>query len=120
LIGAWQRPKQALSAGRPLSIEVKGDEVMIVLGADTHKSSHTIAAVGASTGELLGDTTIGVGERGFEEALAWAQSLGAECVWALEDCRHVSGSLERFLVARGERVVRGRDQVDGRRASRRP
>jgi transposase len=27
-------------------------------------------------------------------------------VWALEDCRHVSGPLERFLLGRGERVVR--------------
>ena len=27
-------------------------------------------------------------------------------MWALEDCRHVSGVLERFLIARGERVVR--------------
>jgi DNA-directed RNA polymerase specialized sigma24 family protein len=26
LIGAWHRPKQAMSAGRPLSVEVKGDE----------------------------------------------------------------------------------------------
>ena len=79
---------------------------MIVLGADAHKCSHTIAAVGASTGELLSDTTIRVGERGFDQALGWARGLGAERVWALEDCRHVSGSLERFLVARGERVVR--------------
>jgi transposase len=79
---------------------------MIVLGADTHKSSHTIAAVGASTGELLGDTTIRVGERGFDEALAWARGLDGERVWALEDCRHVSGSFERFLVAHSERVVR--------------
>ena len=31
---------------------------MIVLGADMHKSSHTIAAVAAGTGELLGDKTI--------------------------------------------------------------
>ena len=59
-----------------------------------------------STGELLSDTTIGVGERGFDQALAWARGLGAERVWALEDCRHVSGSFERFLVGRGERVVR--------------
>jgi transposase len=79
---------------------------MIVLGADAHKSSHTIAAVGASTGELLGDTTIRVGERGFDEALVWACGLDTERVWALEDCRHVSGSFERFLVAHGERVVR--------------
>jgi hypothetical protein len=30
---------------------------MIVLGADMHKSSHTIAAVAAATGEMLGDKT---------------------------------------------------------------
>jgi hypothetical protein len=30
---------------------------MIVLGADMHKGSHTIAAVAARTGELLGDRT---------------------------------------------------------------
>jgi hypothetical protein len=29
---------------------------MIVLGADTHKRSHTIAAVAVATGELVGDT----------------------------------------------------------------
>jgi transposase len=79
---------------------------MIVLGADMHKSSHTIAAVAAASGELLGDRTIAVGDRGFAAALDWARGLGAERVWALEDCRHVSGTFERFLVARGERVVR--------------
>jgi len=79
---------------------------MIVLGADTHKSSHTIAAVESATGELLGDKTIGVGVRGFAALLIWARGLAGERVWALEDCRHVSGALERFLIARGERVVR--------------
>ncbi len=54
---------------------------MIVLGADAHKSSHTIAAVGASTAVLLSDTTIAVGQRGFDHALAWARGLGAERVW---------------------------------------
>ena len=38
--------------------------------------------------------------------LVWARGLGGERVWAIEDCRHVSGALERFLLARGERVVR--------------
>jgi transposase len=36
----------------------------------------------------------------------WARGLHGERVWALEDCRHVSGALERFLIGRGERVVR--------------
>jgi transposase len=79
---------------------------MIVLGADTHKSSHTIAAVKGATGEVLGDETIQVGARGFAALLIWARGLDGERVWALEDCRHVCGALERFLIARGERVVR--------------
>ena len=79
---------------------------MIVLGADTHKRSHTVAAVAAATGELLGEQTVAVGRRGFDALLRWARGLDGERVWALEDCRHVSGSLERFLIGRGERVLR--------------
>jgi transposase len=94
-----------MSAGRPLQSS-EGTKVMIVLGADMHKSSHTIAAVGRASGELLGDKTIAVGDGGFAAALAWARGLDDERVWALEDCRHVSGAFERFLVVHGERVVR--------------
>jgi transposase len=80
---------------------------MIVLGADTHKSSHTIAAVDAATGQVLGEKTIAVGPRGFAALVVWARGVAGERVWAIEDCRHVSGHLERFLIGRGERVVRG-------------
>jgi hypothetical protein len=31
---------------------------MIVLGADTHKRSHTVVAVAAATGELVGEQTV--------------------------------------------------------------
>jgi transposase len=79
---------------------------MIVLGADTHKRSHTIAGIGAPTGEVLGERTVQVGRAGFLALLSWARDLDGERVWALEDCRHVSGSLERFLIERGERVLR--------------
>ena len=79
---------------------------MIVLGADTHKRSHTVAAVAASTGEMLGEQTVAVGQSGFGALLRWARGLDGERAWALEDCRHVSGSLERFLIERGERVLR--------------
>src|SRR3954451_16773117 len=71
-----------------------------------HKGSHTIAAVAAATGEVRGEKTIAVSERGFVALLDWARSLGEQRVWALEDCRHVSGSLERFLLRSGERVIR--------------
>src|SRR3954466_5326855 len=79
---------------------------MIVLGADAHKRSHTIVALSATTGELVGEQTVQVGARGFAALLAWARGLGGERVWAIEDCRHVSGSFERFLIGRGERVLR--------------
>jgi transposase len=79
---------------------------MIVLGADMHKRSHTLAAVASSAGELVGEQTIPVGDRGFAVALDWARGLGGDRVWALEDCRHVCGAFERFLLVHGERVVR--------------
>ena len=45
-------------------------------------------------------------QRGHERLLAWARSLAPERRFALEDCRHVSGRLERFLIAAGEGCVR--------------
>jgi transposase len=69
---------------------------MIVIGADTHKQSHTVGA----------ERTVRARRRSFDDVLGWARGLDAERVWALEDCRHVSGALERFLLRRGERVVR--------------
>jgi transposase len=79
---------------------------MIVIGADTHKQTHTVAAVFAETGQLAGELTASAREPGFRELLAWGRSLDEERTWAIEDCRHVSGSVERFLVAAGERVIR--------------
>ena len=79
---------------------------MIVLGADTHKVSHTLAAVEEGTGRAIAERTVKAKRRSFDDLLRWGRSLGEERVWAIEDCRHVSGALERFLLARGERVMR--------------
>jgi transposase len=79
---------------------------MIVIGTDTHKRTHTAGAVFAQTGRQAGELTASARRAGFVELLDWGRDLDEERVWALEDCRHVSGSFERFLVAAGERVVR--------------
>jgi transposase len=79
---------------------------MIVIGADPHKSTHTLVAVDAATGEQRGCETVPASAAGSERALRWAGGLGGQRVWAIEDCRHVSGRLERWLLARGERIVR--------------
>ncbi|HEX3563038.1 MAG TPA: IS110 family transposase [Solirubrobacterales bacterium] len=86
---------------------------MIVIGTDTHKRTHTCGAVSAATGRLAGELTAPAREPGFGELLAWGRSLDEERVWAIEDCRHVSGPLERFLVASGERVVRVPPRLTG-------
>ena len=51
---------------------------MIVLGADTHKRSHTVVAVAAATGELVGEQTVQVGERDFSALLPWARGVDGE------------------------------------------
>jgi transposase len=79
---------------------------MIVIGVDTHKRSHTLVALDATTGATQGQLTIPASDDGTLDALRFASELDAERVWALEDCRHVSGRLERGLVASGDRVVR--------------
>ena len=79
---------------------------MIVIGSDPHKRSYTCSAVVAGTGELRSSETVQATAGGRERLLAWARGVDGERVWAIEDCRHVSGKLERFLLARGERVVR--------------
>ena len=79
---------------------------MIVIGVDPHKGSHTAVAVDASTGKLLGSRTVKARDHGHDELVRWSRSLGTECVFAIEDCRHVSGGLERFLLGLAERVVR--------------
>ena len=84
----------------------EGTVEMIVIGADTHKVTHTVGAVNEATGRVVADLTVRAKRRSFDDLLMWGRGLGCGRVWAIEDCRHVSGALERFLLARGERVVR--------------
>lgn len=78
---------------------------MIVIGIDPHKKTHTAVAA-AESGRALEDVTVAARPRGHEHLLEWARGLDFDRVFAIEDCRHVSGSLERFLIERGEKVVR--------------
>jgi transposase len=74
---------------------------MIVIGVDVHKHSLTAVAVD-EVGRPLGERTCAVDDG----VVGWAQSLGGERLWALEDCRHVSRRLEQALLAADERLVR--------------
>src|SRR5437868_2282764 len=75
---------------------------MIVIGLDVHKQSVTAVAVDEA-GRPLAERVIPVGS---DELLAWAAALDAERLWAVEDCRQLTGWLERQLLGIGEELVR--------------
>ena len=79
---------------------------MVVVGADVHKQTHTFVAVDEA-GRKLGEKTVKAITAGHAEAVMWARErFGAEVVWAIEDCRHLSARLERDLMGFGQKVVR--------------
>jgi transposase len=96
-------PPEIRSVGH---ISNEGTVHMIVIGVDTHKRSHVLVALEAATGATRGQLRIAATDDGTLEALRFAAELDDVRVWAVEDCRHVSGRLERGLLASGEQVVR--------------
>lgn len=79
---------------------------MVAFGVDPHKHTHTAAAVD-TVGRELANRTERAEQDGFGSLLQWARGLAPdERVWVIEDCRHVSGPFERFLLDHGEAVVR--------------
>jgi transposase len=81
---------------------------MVLLGVDPHKDTHTVVAVDQA-GRQLDQTTVPARTLGHGELVGWARTRwpgAAQRLWAVEDCRHVTGRLERDLLAAGERVVR--------------
>jgi len=74
---------------------------MIVIGVDVHKQSLTAVAVD-ELGRAVAALTVG----SPAELVAWSGSLDPERLWAVEDCRQLTGPLERRLLAAGESLVR--------------
>lgn len=80
--------------------------MVIVIGADVHKATHTFVAVDV-VGRKIGEKTVRATTKGHSAALWWARrELGSELQWAIEDCRHLSARLEKDLLTAGQEVVR--------------
>jgi transposase len=85
---------------------VKEATIMVVVGADVHKRSHTFVAVD-EVGRRLGEKTVKATTEGHQVALMWAhEQFGTELTWGIEDCRNMSARLERDLLTAGQSVVR--------------
>lgn len=88
--------------------------MVVVVGTDVHKRSHTFVAVDEA-GRQLGLLTVEAVSKGHDKAVAWAQGkFGTALVWGIEDCRHLSARLELDLLAAGQQVVRQRTAVVNR------
>jgi transposase len=92
---------------------------VITIGIDPHKDTHTAAAVDDASGQLLSELTVAGTNAGHERLRAWAHQLAGEdeLRFALEDCRHVNGRLERFLLGAEEVVLRVSTRMTARARS---
>jgi transposase len=95
--------------------------VVVVIGVDAHKKSHTLVAVDAN-GRKLAEKTVEATDAGHAKALRWAllKFGDGELMWGIEDCRHVSARLERSLVDAGQRVKRVPTKLMARAADQSP
>jgi transposase len=81
-------------------------EVVLILGIDAHKRTHPIVAVD-ERGRQVAQRNIKTTTDDHLEPVTWADGLGADRLWAIEDCRHLSRRLERDLLGAGEQVLLG-------------
>lgn len=81
---------------------------MIILGIDAHKRTHTVVAADELGRQIGVTTTTATTTAAHMGLLRWASALegGAERRWAVEDCRHLSRTLEVDLLAAGEAITR--------------
>jgi len=76
--------------------------MMVVLGTDAHKRSHTVVAVDEAGAEI-GSVTVGATPEGHLRLVKWAAQW-PDRRWAIEDCRQLSRRLEADLLRVGELV----------------
>jgi transposase len=80
--------------------------MVVVLGVDVHKDTHTAVAIDEAA-RRLSERTVRAVDGGHAQLVTWARrQFPGDRTWAIEDCRHVSTRLERALLTAGERVVR--------------
>ena len=78
--------------------------MMVTLGVDAHKKTHTIVGCDPA-GAQVGAITVAATTAGHLKAVRWAAGW-EQRRWGLEDCRHLSRRLEAELLSVGEVVVR--------------
>jgi transposase len=77
--------------------------MVVMIGVDPHKASHTAVAVGAAE-EPVGQLRVRASSGQVERLLGWAQAW-PERTWAAEGAGGIGHLLAQQLLSAGERVL---------------
>jgi transposase len=82
------------------------DELDYVVGVDTHRDEHVLAAVAAPAGAVVGREAVAANARGYRETLRFAGRYApGSRAWAIEGTGSYGAGLARYLAAQGETVL---------------
>jgi len=82
------------------------DELDYVVGVDTHRDEHVLAAVAAPAGAVVGRQAVAANARGYRETLRFAERYApGSRAWAIEGTGSYGAGLARYLAAHGETVL---------------
>lgn len=84
---------------------ILADQVDVVIGVDTHKHTHSAAVVGARTGAVMAELTVGADPDGYQVLLDVATTHGGRRAWSIEGTGGYGAGLARFLSDANERVI---------------
>ena len=76
----------------------------MVVGVDTHKSTHVAVAIDGQ-GARLGTLSIPASADGYAELATWARALGSVRAFGIEGTGSFGAGLSRSLRARGHAVI---------------
>lgn len=113
-------PSRPASRIVPCCVLLEGEMVLVTIGVDSHKATHTVVAVD-EVGRVLAEKQVRATSEGHLVLVQWASRF-EEVTFALEDCRHLTRRLEADLLKAGHRVVRvpTRLMAECRRSARTP
>lgn len=80
------------------------ERIDVVIGVDTHKHTHTAAAV-SPTGTVLDSLTVSADRAGYRQLAAFGVRHGCRRLWAIEGTGTFGAGLTSLLVALEEEVV---------------
>jgi transposase len=87
--------------GPALATLRESELVMVMIGTDSHKKTHTVVVLDG-LGKRLVEKTVAATSDGHLVLVQWAAQW-PEVVFALEDCRHLTRRLERDLLGAASR-----------------